>query len=200
MMKAASTVTLVGSMAVLGCSGVPPVGGTGGSGSGPSGSCPTPQRGTASYNFGWQPSAAFRGFNITYPNDGQSFGGIVIITGYLLGVAGMAEWGPYLASRGLATFLIDPPGPGDEPSTRAVAMAAAVASLRAEATRAGSPLNGKLDVNKMAIAGWSMGGGGTLTLANTNPPGIKAAIGLAPWCPRHESVEIARELSQLFVP
>jgi fused signal recognition particle receptor len=137
-------------------------------------------RGTASYNFGWQTSSAFRGFNITYPNDGQPFGGMVIITGYVVGVVGMAEWGPYLASRGIATFLIDPPTAGDQPLERGLALLAALNSLRAEATRPGSPLNGKLDVDKLAIGGWSMGGGGTLLAANQNPAGVKAAVAFAP--------------------
>ncbi len=181
MTKALSAATLIGSVAIFGCSGVPPInGGTGGTGPGPGG-CPTPQRSTQSYSSGWQTNPAFRGFNITYPSDGQAMGGIVIITGYIVGVSGMSSWGPYLASRGLATFLIDPPAPGDFPPTRAAALRAAVASLRAEATRAGSPLNGKLDVNNIAIAGWSMGGGGTLTLAADNPPNLKAAVAFAPW-------------------
>lgn len=182
MTKALSAVTLIGSVAIFGCSGGVPIGGGGTGGTGPGGgSCPTPQRGTASYSSGWQTNAAFRGFNITYPNDGQPMGGIVIITGFIVGVSGMAEWGPYLASRGIATFLIDPPGGGDFPPIRANALRAALQSLRNEATRAGSPLNGKLDVNRLAIAGWSMGGGGTLTLANENPPGVKAAVAFAPW-------------------
>jgi dienelactone hydrolase len=181
MTKALGAATLIGSVAIFGCSGTPIGGGTGGVGGGPSGSCPSPRRSTAAYSSGWQTNLAFRGFNITYPNDGQPMGGIVIITGYIVGVSGMASWGPYLAQRGLATFLIDPPGGGDFPPARAQALLAAVNSLKAEAGRPGSPLNGKLDVNNIAIAGWSMGGGGTLTAANGNPPGVKAAVAFAPW-------------------
>jgi dienelactone hydrolase len=180
MTKALGAATLIGSVAIFGCSAPPPTG-VGGAGPGPGGACPTPRRATGTYNSGWQTNPAFLGFNVTYPNDGQPFGGIVIITGFMIGVSGMAEWGPYLASRGLATFLIDPPGALDGPPIRANALTAALASLRAEATRSGSPLNGKLDVNKLAIAGWSMGGGGTLTVANRNPPGVKAAVAFAPW-------------------
>jgi len=181
MTKTLGVATLLGSVAIFGCGGTPPVGGVGGAGGGPSGNCPVPRRATASYNSGWATNAAYRGFNITYPNDGQRFGGMVIITGFLVGVSGMAEWGPYLASRGVATFLIDPPDPLSPPPVRSQALLAAVASLRTEASRPGSPLNGKLDVNNIAIGGWSMGGGGTLTAANTNPPNIKAAVALAPW-------------------
>ncbi|HMJ10219.1 MAG TPA: hypothetical protein VK524_02380 [Polyangiaceae bacterium] len=182
MTKAVGVATLLGSVAILGCSGTPPIGGTGGSGGGgPSGSCPSPSRPTGSYRSGWGTNSAFLGFNITYPSDGQAMGGIVIITGFITAVSGMAEWGPYLASRGIATFLIDPPGGGDLPAVRSRALLAALASLRSEATRSGSPLNGKLDVNRLAIAGWSMGGGGTLLTANQNPPGVKAAVAFAPW-------------------
>jgi triacylglycerol lipase len=208
MTKAASTAVLLGSIALFGCSATPPIGGTGGTGGGPlPGGCSTPQRGTASYNFGWQTSSAFRGFNITYPNDGQPFGGMVIVTGYIVGVAAMAEWGPYLASRGIATFLIDPPTSGDQPLERGIALLAALNSLKAEASRPGSPLNGKLDVNKLAIGGWSMGGGGTLLAANQNPAGVKAAVAFAPWNQgaaysrdRVPSLVLAGGLADILVP
>jgi len=184
MTKGAGVAALVSGLALIACGPTQPAGGTGGTGGtggGGTGTCPTPTRSTASYGSGWATNPSFIGFNITYPSDGQSFGGIVIITGYIVGVSGMASWGPYLASKGMATFLIDPPGGGDFPAARSTAQIAALASLRAEASRPGSPLNGKLDVNRLAIAGWSMGGGGTLHTTETNPAGVKAAIGFAPW-------------------
>lgn len=181
MSKAAGLGTLAGGLALAACSAPPPIGGTGGSGGGPGGSCPATTRPTATYNSGWATNPAFNGFAITYPNDGQSFGGIVIVTGFIAGVSSMASWGPFLASKGIAAFLIDPPTPLDDPSTRSRAQLAALQTLKAEATRPGGPLNGKLDLNNLAIAGWSMGGGGTLHSANTNPPGVKAAIAFAPW-------------------
>ena len=161
--------TVITSLTSLACSGGVPggVGGAGGTGGGPSGSCSTPNRPTGSYTNGWATNPAFLGYNMTYPNDGQQFGGIVIITGFIVGVSSMASWGPYLASRGIATFLIDPPTNLDNPAARSRAQLAALNSLKAEATRPGSPLNGKLDVNRLAIAGWSMGG--TVVIRSSGP-------------------------------
>jgi dienelactone hydrolase len=177
--KAAGIATIASGLALMACSA--PIPGGDGTGIVVPDSCTTSKRPTQAYTSGWATNPAYQGFNITYPSDGGSFGGIVIITGYIVGVSGMANWGPFLASKGMATFLIDPPGAGDDPSARSRAQIAALASLRAEATRPGSPLNGKLDLNKLAIAGWSMGGGGTLHTASGNPPGVKAAIAFAPW-------------------
>lgn len=177
--QAAYLGTVVGSLALMAC-GAPPSPDLG-NGNPPTGSCPAPTRPTQAYTSGWATNPAYLGHSITYPSDGQSFGGIVIITGYIVGVDYMKSWGAFLASKGFATFLIDPPTPGDDPSTRSRAQLAALQTLKGEASRPGSPLNGRLNLNNLAIAGWSMGGGGTLHSANTNPAGVKAAIAFAPW-------------------
>jgi dienelactone hydrolase len=106
-----------------------------------------------------------------------------MVPGFISPIAMMASWGTFLASRGFAAILVDPPTALDLPPTRSRAQITALQSLVAEATRAGSPLNGKLDVQKLAAGGWSMGGGGTMETANTSPPlpGLKAAFPLAPW-------------------
>ncbi|MDG2362605.1 MAG: hypothetical protein P8L80_00720 [Flavobacteriales bacterium] len=50
----------------------------------------------------------------------------------------------------------------------------------AENTRSGSPLLGQLDINSLAVGGWSMGGGGA-QLAAAADPSIKAVVALCPW-------------------
>ena len=117
-----------------------------------------------------------------YPTNAQgTFGGVVILPGFISPASMMAAWGPFLATRGMAAFIVDPPSGGDPPTTRSRAQLAALESLKAENDRVGSPLRGKLNVNAMAVAGWSMGGGGTLHSANSNPAGLKAAVAWAPW-------------------
>jgi predicted dienelactone hydrolase len=69
----------------------------------------------------------------------------------------------------------------DVPSTRATALWAAIGSLEDENARAGSPLQGKMDIGRFAVMGHSMGGGGTLETANGHSAGLRAAVPLAPW-------------------
>jgi len=52
--------------------------------------------------------------------------------------------------------------------------------LKAENTRINSPLFNKLDTNRVALGGWSMGGGGA-QLAAVEDSTIKAIIALCPW-------------------
>ncbi|MDB4989847.1 MAG: hypothetical protein JWN04_5025, partial [Myxococcaceae bacterium] len=66
------------------------------------------------------------------------------------------------------------------PSARSEALLGAIKTIKGEQTRDGSPLKGRLDLDRMAIAGWSWGGGGMLIALNTHPE-FKAAIALCPW-------------------
>jgi dienelactone hydrolase len=72
--------------------------------------------------------------------------------------------------------------PTDLPETRKDALLDAMQSLKEENMRSGSPLMGKLDTSYTATMGWSMGGGGTLLVANENPE-LKATISLCGWNP-----------------
>jgi len=72
--------------------------------------------------------------------------------------------------------------PTDTPDVRAGALMDALESCNAENDRSGSPLMGKLDTTFNGVAGWSMGGGGTLIAAAGNPS-LKAATSFAAWGP-----------------
>ena len=54
-----------------------------------------------------------------------------------------------------------------------------VEALKEEHARSGSPLAGRLDVTRFAVAGWSMGGGGCL-LAALADPSLKSVLAFAP--------------------
>jgi predicted dienelactone hydrolase len=51
----------------------------------------------------------------------------------------------------------------------------------AENARAGGPLAGKIDLNRLGVMGHSMGGGGTLIAGNTLGSMVKALVPLQPW-------------------
>lgn len=90
--------------------------------------------------------------------------------------------GPFYASHGIVTIIIGTNSPFDFPEERAAALLDALETMRQENTRSTSPLENQLDVDKFAISGWSMGGGGAqraAVLDNT----IKSVVALCPWLP-----------------
>lgn len=121
---------------------------------------------------------------IYYPLDITGLiGAVAISPGFTERQRHINWWGPRLASHGYAVLVLDTNEPRDSPALRGDALIAAVRLLKAEHTRAGSPLNGHIDVNKMAIMGHSMGGGGALFAANAYSAEIHAAIPFTPWQP-----------------
>ena len=85
--------------------------------------------------------------------------------------------------------------PRDFPEQRAAALLDAIATLRAENARDTSPIFEKLDLSRIAVGGWSMGGGGA-QLAAVQDPALKAAIGLCPW---HEAPDIFEHTVPLLI-
>lgn len=129
----------------------------------------------------------FAGGTIYYPVDAPGpIGGIAIAPGFTEEQRHIEWWGPRLASHGYAVLLLDTNAPGDSPELRADALMAAVAILRGEHTRPGSPLAGRVDGSKMAVAGHSMGGGGALLAAHRHSDQLRAVIPFTPWQPDPE--------------
>jgi dienelactone hydrolase len=121
---------------------------------------------------------------IYYPaNATGPVGGVAIAPGFTEMQRHIAWWGPRLASHGFAVLILDTNDPRERPEARAEALMAGVRTLRGENGRAGSPLQGRVDVNRMAIMGHSMGGGGVLLAANQHSAELKAAIPFTPWQP-----------------
>ena len=121
---------------------------------------------------------------IYYPIDATSpVGGVAISPGFTETQRHINWWGPRLASHGYAVLVFNTNTPRDMPDLRGEGLIAGVNVLKAENSRPGSPLNGMVDVNKMAIMGHSMGGGGTLIAANNYSDQIQAAIPFTPWQP-----------------
>lgn len=124
-------------------------------------------------------------------NRGTDFGGVAIAPGFTEKQENIAWWGRHLASYGFAVLILDTNSPRDNPQVRADALLAALDIIRGEGKRAGSPIRGKILDDSMAVMGHSMGGGGTLLLANEHSEQIKAAIPFTPWLPEADFGEVS---------
>ncbi len=87
----------------------------------------------------------------------------------------------HLTSHGYIVFAMTPTNNLGLPPVWERAHEAGIAKLKSENTRTLSPIRGKVDVNKLGIMGFSMGGGGTLLAAGDLGTQIKTAVPLAPW-------------------
>jgi dienelactone hydrolase len=136
-----------------------------------------------SYTSGYRDGPQFADATVWYPVGApEPLALVSVVPGYVSAQSSISGWGPFLASHGIATITIGTNSGGDQPPARALALMDSLESLSAESNRAGSPLQGKLDDSRMAVMGWSMGGGGTLIALRDNAH-LKAGIGLAAWSP-----------------
>jgi predicted dienelactone hydrolase len=118
----------------------------------------------------------FGAATVYYPTSAaQGKYGVVSITpGYLGRWSDLAWLGPRLASQGFVVIGVDTTVPWDLPQDRAREMKAAIAAVRRDPTIAQIA-----DFDRVAVSGWSMGGGGSLDAAVTDD--YKAVITFAPW-------------------
>ncbi len=107
---------------------------------------------------------------------------VVLVPGFMGPERSMSRWGPYLASHGFVVMTIGTNNLTVEPDARGEALVDGLVTIRAENEREGSPLFGRLDPERVAVGGWSMGGGGA-QIAATLDPSIKAVLALCPWKP-----------------
>jgi predicted dienelactone hydrolase len=121
--------------------------------------------------------AGFGGGTIYYPTatDQGTFGAVAISPGFTASRSTIAWMGPRIASQGFVVFTIDTNSRFDFPSSRGTQLQAALDYLVQS-----SSVRTRVDGSRLAVAGHSMGGGGTLAAANSNP-NLQAAIPLQPW-------------------
>ncbi|GAB76994.1 cutinase [Austwickia chelonae] len=81
-----------------------------------------------------------------------------------------------LASHGYAVALIEPPTRIDGPAARAKALRTALPWLISE-----SPLAPRIDQKRVALFGFSMGGGGVIDTASAPTVPVKAVVAAFPW-------------------
>ena len=123
----------------------------------------------------------YNGATIYYPTNAiPPFAGMAIVPGYVSPQSSIQSWGPFLASHGIVTMTIGTNSIFEYPEDRRDALLDALITLKEENTRSGSPLFGKIDINSLAVGGWSMGGGGA-QLAAVMDTTIKAVMALCPW-------------------
>ncbi|GAA2608901.1 dienelactone hydrolase family protein [Actinomadura fulvescens] len=126
------------------------------------------------------PAGSGTGFNhgtVYYPTDTSqgTFGAVVIIPGFTEPESTMAWYGPRLASQGFVVMTLQPYSVLNIPDNRADQMLAALDYLTTKST-----VKNRIDGNRLAVMGHSMGGGGSLR-ATQKRPTLKASIPLAPW-------------------
>ena len=85
--------------------------------------------------------------------------------------------GPFLASHRIVTMTIGTNCRGDR---RRIAPphCSTRCTLEEEAAREGSPLFGRIDVDRIGVGGWSMGGGGA---RRRGRPDLDVVLALCPW-------------------
>jgi dienelactone hydrolase len=110
------------------------------------------------------------------------FAAVVVVPGFNTLEASIQPWGPFLASHGIVALTIGTNNPGDSADARARALLDALETIKAENTRAGSPLEGQLALDHLGIMGWSLGGAGVLSAASVTPS-LRAAITMAAFSP-----------------
>ncbi|SFW77909.1 dienelactone hydrolase family protein [Amycolatopsis australiensis] len=121
----------------------------------------------------------FGGGTISFPTDTSqgTFGAVAVAPGFLESESAIAWYGPRLASQGFVVITISTNSVWDTPDARSEELLAALRYVT-DASQA----KGRVDRNRLAVMGHSMGGGGTLIAARKTPT-LKAAIPLTGWSP-----------------
>jgi predicted dienelactone hydrolase len=114
---------------------------------------------------------------IYFPTDTSqgTFGAVAVAPGFTATQSSMAWLGPRLASQGFVIFTINTNSTFDFPASRGTQLLAALDYLVNT-----SSVRTRIDRNRLAVMGHSMGGGGSLEAASDRPS-LQAAIPLAGW-------------------
>jgi predicted dienelactone hydrolase len=121
--------------------------------------------------------SGFGGGEIYYPtstSDG-TFGAIAISPGFTAYWSSISWLGPRLASHGFVVIGIETNSTLDQPASRGSQLLAALDYLTQR-----SSVRTRIDASRLAVAGHSMGGGGSLEAASDRSS-LQAAVPLAPW-------------------
>jgi len=123
------------------------------------------------------PGSGFGKGTIYSPNTPGKYALVAVCPGFVSAESSMTEISKRLATHGFVVVTIGTKTLLDFPSSRASQL---LAALKAASSVTTGPAAGKIDVTRQVVAGWSMGGGGTLEAAAATP-GLKAAVAYAPW-------------------
>jgi predicted dienelactone hydrolase len=119
----------------------------------------------------------FGGGVIYYPTSTSAgtFGAVAISPGFTARWSSISWLGPRIASHGFVVIGIETNTIYDQPDSRGDQLLAALDYLTGS-----SSVRGRVDASRLAVAGHSMGGGGSLEAARDRPS-LQAAVPLAPW-------------------
>jgi hypothetical protein len=122
---------------------------------------------------------------VYYPTDAEAPFAAVTISDGFLGAGGCGSfqtgnWGPLYASWGIVAMIVNT-GSADQPNARGRALLKGITAFKAENTKSGSPLNGKLS-GRYGTSGFSMGGGGT-SYASRDDKTLLTSVAIMPWGP-----------------
>ncbi|RSM80681.1 alpha/beta hydrolase [Kibdelosporangium aridum] len=122
-------------------------------------------------------ATGFGGGTIYYPTSTSegTFGALAISPGFTATQSSISWMGPRLASQGFVVITIDTLSTLDQPDSRGDQLRAALTYLTQRST-----VRTRIDASRLAVAGHSMGGGGSLE-ASADQPTLQAAIPIAPW-------------------
>jgi dienelactone hydrolase len=119
----------------------------------------------------------FGGGRIYYPTTttAGTFGGVALAPGFTATSSMYSGIAQRIASHGFVVFAIDTTTTFDQPASRGRQILAALDYLTQR-----SSVRTRVDASRLAAAGHSMGGGGTLQAANDRSS-LQAAVALQPW-------------------
>lgn len=119
----------------------------------------------------------FGGGTVYSPNTTGKYAVVAVCPGFTATQSSIAAISRRLATHGFVVVTINTNSTYDFPPSRANQLLAALRTVTALTT---GPVAGKMDPARQAVAGWSMGGGGTMLAAGMTP-GLKAGVAFAPW-------------------
>ena len=120
----------------------------------------------------------FGGGQIYYPTGtSETFGVIALSPGFTASWSSISWLGPRLASQGFVVVGIETNSRLDQPAQRGTQL---LAALDWAVSSSPSAARARIDRNRQAVGGHSMGGGGTLE-ASADRPSLRAGVPLAPW-------------------
>jgi hypothetical protein len=129
---------------------------------------------------------------VYYPTDAEPPYAAVAVSDGFLGSGGCGsiqtgQWGPLYASWGIVAMIVNT-GSGDQPAQRGAALTKGIETFKAENSKSGSPLEGKMS-GRYGTSGFSMGGGGT-TYSAQKDPSLLTDVAIMPWGPVRSGVTV----------
>jgi dienelactone hydrolase len=119
--------------------------------------------------------SGFGGGRVYAPSTGGPYGAIALSPGFTASWSSISWLGRRWASHGFVVLGMETITRADQPSSRGNQLNAALRWLTST-----SSVRSKVDPNRLAVGGHSMGGGGTLEALQDNP-NLKLGIPIAPW-------------------